>query len=91
LQAQVATGHIGRLREAQDAEDRGGDIAQGTVGAQLNVGFTAGQDEWNWVGGVIRVRASRFWIDHHFGVAVVGGDEPSGLAVQSFERPRKTA
>ena len=41
------------------------------------------QNKGHGIGGVIGVRTTGVGIDHHFGVAVIGGDEPRASAAFS--------
>src|SRR5271168_712770 len=69
---------------AESVEHGRCDIAQGAAGAQMQFFVVADEDEGDWIGGVIGVRAAVGGIDHGFGVAVVGGDDPGAAA--GFER-----
>src|SRR3989338_6395609 len=73
--SQVAAFHLRRLVDAHQAEDGGSDVLQGAVGAQAQVGVVAHEDERHRVSGVIGVGRAVL-VDHGFGVAVVGGNNP---------------
>src|SRR5579885_2209200 len=78
--AEVAASHVRRLRLAEDAEKSRRNVAKCAAGGQLNAVFFANENERNRIGGVISVRAAGCRVDHGFGVAVVGGDDPGATA-----------
>src|SRR6266852_4507466 len=77
---QVAAGHVFRLGLAENAEHRWGNIAESASGLQAQVIVISDENEGNRISCVIGVRSARLGIDHGFGVAVVGGDDPGATA-----------
>src|ERR1700730_3845788 len=77
---QIAAGHVFGLGLAEDGEHGGGDVAEGAVGLQAKVIVGGDENEGNGIGGVVGVRAAGGGVDHGFGIAVVGGDDPSSAA-----------
>ena len=67
-------------RLAEDAEHRGRDVAQRAAGFQAQRVIFGDQNKRHGIGGVIGVRAAGDGIDHGFGVAVIGGDDPGAAA-----------
>ena len=74
--AEIAAGHFWGLGDVEDAEKSGGDIAEGASRGEFEAIVFGKQDEGNWIGGVVGVRAAGDGIDHGFGVAVIGGNDP---------------
>src|SRR5260370_13524316 len=73
---QIAPGHVLRLRLAQHRQHRWRDVAQRAAALQAHVIVVRYQKERNWIGSVIRVRASGSWVDHRFRIAIIRGDDP---------------
>ena len=69
-----------RLAHAQNAQQRRRDIAQRTSALQLRAAVFGQQNERDGIRGVIGVRAAGDRINHRFGVAVIGGDNPRAAA-----------
>src|SRR5258706_14437 len=80
FEAEVAAGHVGGRGFAEDAEHGGGDVAEGAAGGELECVVFGDADEWDGISGVVGVRAAGGGIDHGFGVAVIGGDDPGAPA-----------
>src|SRR6266481_51957 len=80
FKAEVAAGHVGGRGFAEDAEHGGGEVAQGAAGGELEGVVFGDADEGDGIGGVVSVRAAGGGIDHGFGVAVIGGDDPGAAA-----------
>src|SRR5882724_29429 len=80
FEAEVAAGHVGGRGFAEDAEHGGCDVAEGAAGSELERIIFGDADEWDGIGGVVSVRAAGGGIDHGFGVAVIGGDDPRAAA-----------
>jgi len=76
VEAEVAAGHVGGRGFAEDAEHGGCDVAEGAAGGELERVVFGDTDEGDGIGGVVGVRAAGGGIDHGFGVAVIGGDDP---------------
>src|SRR5579863_6102139 len=76
LTAQVAPRHIRRRRLAQNAKHRRRDVAQRTTRLKRSGSIIAHQNERHRIQRVICMRTACHGIDHRFGVAVVGGDDP---------------
>src|SRR5690348_10177367 len=77
---QIAASHVFWLGLAEDAQHGWCDVAKSTARLQAQVIVVGDENEWNGISGVIRVRAAGLGIDHSFGVAVVGGDDPGTAA-----------
>src|SRR5258707_4602034 len=77
---QVAAGHVFWLGLAENAEHRWGNIAESASGLQAKMTVVGYENEGNRISCVIGVRSARLGIDHGFGVAVVGGDDPGATA-----------
>src|SRR6267378_4941201 len=80
FEAEVAAGHVGGRGFAEDAEHGGGDVAEGAAGGELERVIFGDADEGDWIRGVVSVRAAGGGVDHGFGVAVIGGDDPGAAA-----------
>ncbi len=79
-EAEVAAGHLFGELEIEEAEDGGGDIAEGAAGADADfVALIGDEEEGDRVGGVGGVGATGERVDEELGVAVVGGDDPVGV------------
>src|SRR3989338_279319 len=83
--SQVASSHLGGLRDAGNGQQSWSDVAQGAALAQADgVAIGRNQQEGNRVGGVVGVRAAGYRINHQLGVAMVGGDDHS--AARALQR-----
>ena len=81
-EAEVAAGHLFGELEVEEAEDGGGDVAEGAAGADADfVALVGDEEEGDGVGGVGGVGASGEGVDEELGVAVVGGDDPVGVVL----------
>lgn len=79
-EAEVAAGHLLGELEIEEAEDGGGDVAEGASGTDADVVALIGdQEEGDGVRGVGGVRATGGGVDEELGVAMVGGDDPVGV------------
>ena len=79
-EAEVAAGHLFGELEVEEAEDGGGDVAEGAAGTNADfIALVGDEEEGDRVGGVGSVRATGGGVDEEFGVAVVGGDDPVGI------------
>ena len=80
--AEVAAGHLFGELQVQQAEDGGGDVAEGASVADADLRALVGdEEEGDGVGGVGGVGASADGVDEELGVAVVGGDDPVGVVL----------
>ncbi len=76
LNAQIVAGHFFGLGNSEHAENSRRNISQRTVGLQRKLLAVFGNhDERNRIFGVRGVRTAGLRVDHHFSVAVVGGDQ----------------
>jgi len=73
--AEVASRHFGRRRDFEEPEDRRGEIAQRTAGAERPRVPRPDEDARNGIRRVRGVRPARDGVDHKLAVAVVRGDD----------------
>ena len=70
-------GHFTGLGNAGDTEQSGGNVAKRASGFQLGAAVVGDENERYGIGGVIGVWAAGHGINHCFGIAVIGGDDPA--------------
>src|SRR5438876_9060759 len=76
LHPQIVAGHFFGLGNSEHPEHGRRNVLQRTVGLQRKLLAVFGNhDERNGMCGVSGVGTAGLWVDHHFSVAVVGGDK----------------